>query len=77
MAHYDGHVEAAREQYIAKLEAKVRELERQVADYAEQLETRDAYGQMQAKISDLEAKLRQVEQERDRLALRRVEEGKP
>lgn len=27
MAHYDGHVEAAREQYIAKLEAKVRELE--------------------------------------------------
>lgn len=52
------------------LQAKVRELEGQVADYAEQLETRDAYGQMQAKISDLEAKLRQVEQERDQLRAR-------
>jgi len=51
------------EQENDALQAKVRELKGQVADYAEQFETRDAYGQMQAKISDLEAKLRQVEEE--------------
>ena len=88
MAHYDGHTEAAREQYISKLEAHVREVEaklRQVEeDEADSKEENDMLTfvshvnvNQSVEIGNLKDKLRQVEAERDqaRAALRDISEA--
>jgi hypothetical protein len=71
MAHYDGHTEAAREQYISKLEANLFAATATVADLEAKLAQ---YREILTSQCELQDRLEHVEQERDRLreALRRI-----